>query len=188
MTERREAKELKRNLLKQGLVNFEGTLIPLAEARRRWGQKGAEHGWKGAEHGWKGAKHCWKGAKSGGKGAKHGCKRAKSGGKGAVYDSMSCLTGVGSSSNPERLLGHCIGIDHNAMEVEHEGKRPEQDSAVHEQQCDTNGKYIQMSLKYNVLLVQPVQLAKRLLLYFLEIFCSKLIWRLDQNRSSDVQS
>ena len=47
MAKKRAEKERIKKLKDQGLVEYEGEIIPLLEARRRWGQKGAVHGYKG---------------------------------------------------------------------------------------------------------------------------------------------
>ena len=161
---RERAKEFKKMLSQQGLVEYKGEIIPIREARKLWGQEGAKHGWKGASHGWKGAKngrlgaaHGHKGAKYGHKGAEHGLKGAEHGLKGAENrlksgwkGSENIGHGVGHDwipgRNTEQLLGHCIGVDYDDGEDESGGERPsssdeEQGSTAHEKYT-IPGKYV----------------------------------------------
>ena len=50
-------KERKQDLKKKGLVEYEGKVIPLMEARIKGGLKGKEHGIKGKESGLLGKDH-----------------------------------------------------------------------------------------------------------------------------------
>ena len=147
---RERAKEFKKMLSQQGLVEYKGEIIPIREARKLWGQEGAKHGWKGASHGWKGAKngrlgaaHGHKGAKYGHKGAEHGLKgaenRLKSGWKGSENIGHGGHDWI-PERNTEQLLGHYIGVDYEDGEDESGGERPS--SSNEEQGSRAYGKYV----------------------------------------------
>ena len=93
LMEKKREKEKIKNLKEKGLCMYEGEIIPVMEARKRCGVKGAEH-WKGAVAGvfprkmieFMGAEHGVKGKEDGVKGKEHGVKwRKEDGVKGAEH-------------------------------------------------------------------------------------------------------
>ena len=135
MAKRREIKKRKKELREQGLVDFEGEIIPLKEARRRWGQKGAVHGIKGAKHGIKGGNHGIKGGNHGVKGATHRVKGATHGVKGATH-------GVKEESHVVKVEIHVVKVENNVVKVEShvvKAKSHEIKGATHQVKAESHG-------------------------------------------------